>query len=302
MILSMNHSRTSSRIRVPRRKRQAGFTLIELLVVISIIALLISILLPVLSSTRSAARLVQCLSNSRQMGIATTVLAIERNQRVPIAGRYYGSRLDNPKDLRNLMTYDESGTRRPLSYVAAVADYMNMDIRSNTRTNMTIDLLDRNKMGPLLCPSEDEFRPAVHLSDERGSLGGWVAPRSIISYGFNENLMGSSGNVAYTLRIKGELERVLQPSKVLMYGDAQPRQAQGGNTPDWNGWTGSTPTATLLNALNFSGGGTPSVFKLPRHNGNLNVTFVDGHGATIRATEPDQLDEVYLAKGLKVGP
>lgn len=61
------------------RASHGAFTLIELLVVVSIIALLVSILLPALSNARKAARAVGCLSNLRQVGLACEYYAQDNN-------------------------------------------------------------------------------------------------------------------------------------------------------------------------------------------------------------------------------
>lgn len=57
------------------RSSRSGFTLIELLIVIAIIAVLIGILLPALAGGREQGRMVQCLSNQRQIGFAQQAYA-----------------------------------------------------------------------------------------------------------------------------------------------------------------------------------------------------------------------------------
>lgn len=61
-----------------------GFTLIELLVVISIIALLVSILLPSLAAARNQARNTVCVSNLKSMALSTQMYLNNNHEMFPV--------------------------------------------------------------------------------------------------------------------------------------------------------------------------------------------------------------------------
>jgi len=67
---------------VSHRSRK-GFTLIELLVVIAIIAILAAILFPVFQKVRENARKTSCLSNQKQIGLATVQYVQDSDETFP---------------------------------------------------------------------------------------------------------------------------------------------------------------------------------------------------------------------------
>ena len=93
--------------------KRKGFTLIELLVVISIIALLLSILIPALNKARFQAKRAVCLSNIRQQSQAQILYAVDNK------GRY-------PEHLTNLPYYHRMRTdgRTPYDRLYLQADYI----------------------------------------------------------------------------------------------------------------------------------------------------------------------------------
>ena len=83
--------------------RKPAFTLLELLVVIAIIALLAALLLPVLGRAHLKAKEIQCLSNTRQLTMASSIY-VSDNEKQPAYnapafpdGNWMGTLLDYAK-------------------------------------------------------------------------------------------------------------------------------------------------------------------------------------------------------------
>ncbi|MCB9850008.1 MAG: prepilin-type N-terminal cleavage/methylation domain-containing protein [Phycisphaerales bacterium] len=108
-------------------RRESGFTLVELLVVISIIALLISILLPSLRGARDQAKLMKCLAHMRGTGQAAMVFSNDHDGRFQVATDEFGiSQADAQRD-RYAYDYEQE----LLTWPVALAQASGITYRAN---------------------------------------------------------------------------------------------------------------------------------------------------------------------------
>jgi len=156
------------------RKFVRGFTLVELLVVISIIALLLAVLMPVLGKAREQARMVICKTNLATIGKAEKVYANCYDDRMAL------NRHDIPAG---------AGQTRVVYWAAAIwSNFDRVNIPAYTDTSVP------RRYGPewFRCPTEKRFSLSltsatsvnyctwsdVHLSDGTGWLQGLCYARA----------------------------------------------------------------------------------------------------------------------------
>ena len=285
-----------------------GFSLVELLAVMAIIAVLFSLLMPAITRAREQASQVKCLSTLRDIGIAAQMHAVEHDGYLPTAGVQWNSvgGITNPHGLgddgrRKYDYFRDEDVIRPLPITVALAHYLGVSPRTDSRENLEQDMHDSDGLRRLFrCPSQQaELLGWTQSGDSDGS---WIAPDEFSSYAFNEALLGRREKPDTDRYPRGLLSRVSDPSHVFFALDGRPRDQQVNRfLLVFEFGDHDTLADFQQKILNTDHG--RELLDFTRHRLRLNVVFVDGHAATVPMGLPPtglggNLDEVYVSRGL----
>ncbi|HBG27284.1 MAG: hypothetical protein A2Y10_02380 [Planctomycetes bacterium GWF2_41_51] len=280
------------------KKIMQGFTLVELLVVISVIAVLLSILIPTLNKVRDSARSVVCSSNQKQLGLAINLYTEGHDGRLPTAVEYF---------------------KRPqYAWYALIYRYVGGDF-SKTKTS---------KADIYVCPTTKAI-PGSAKFENTGVSPGFTSGLERISYGVNYGGLDGIMNIEVRNEDRNRpaieakflnsrsmnITQIKNPSSIFLMMDSQllkrvstgiytsqvtvyapytPKSSRTGNVSEWpfdRDYDGDGEADSHSDLLRQMGGryeapgGAYQYSGQNRHGNNLNTTFVDGHVIKMKTFE-----------------
>ena len=251
-----------------------AFTLIELLVVISIIALLMGILMPVLSRVRRSARSVVCLANVKRLALAGVMYAQENGTFPP-----HRMKRKNFTDPHNFV--NEYGRDRPRwqwFFDQGVGPVIDPTPWVNQKGDVFTDddtLAMTNEY--FICPEFHHVQYSVY--DIRNG-----------SYGYNYQYLGNARDRPDLGKFQNFPVResdIAKPSATIVIGDGR----GSGHPHGLHSYKLDPPKLALSTGAIYFGNWKLSTIEQQhcpaeaRHSSKANISFLDGHAKSMRLDE-----------------
>jgi len=244
-----------------------AFTLIELLVVIAIIAILAAMLLPALSKAKEKAKTINCLSNMRQISLASL-----------------------------MYTDDNQGVVMPLYWIVG-SPYMPDDFAHDPQTYIIENTSmfawpDRLRVGGYARSSQIFSCPSLKINSRR-NLGGATSQKFSLGIGMNYPELATIWGPAPGSQPWIKASAVSRPSACIIFADTGAVTEGTMDDPNPDNWVAdSTYDAVLRDYVGFGSiyfrTANDSEYKMgdgrtvPRHSRRCNFGFFDGHAETMK--------------------
>ena len=289
-----------------------GFTLVETLVVIGIVALLLALVLPALSSVRSSGRNVKCLANLREIGNGAAAFASAHDGYVPLGGL---ASIAAPPTTRGALAQAVGDPRRQrYAYRRSgglLSQYPELlqpfplalvEFLDENATAATDALVEETGVASIFsCPDVPLPPTAISVTGWRTASDDGVtdAPDFWLAawdYGGNIGVVGFDRNEVAG-RARSLISRIEDGSKVALLIGLD-RSVHAPNE-SWYAWWEPVAgpvdqTVTLRDVVDDTGRVTSTATLDPhRHGGRTGILYVDGHAATT-PVDPDALEDVVL--------